>query len=64
MEDIEEELSKLPTLDAIYPLLDKESKIKNLELFVFEYEELKRYFTPRFKEVALVTLAKSKENAI
>ena len=64
MENVEKELLKLPTLDVIYPLLEKEARSKNLQIFVFEYEELKEHFTPKYEKVALVTISKNKDTAI
>jgi hypothetical protein len=64
MENINQELAKLPTLDAIYPLLDKEARSKNLQIFIFDYEELKEHFTPKYEEVAVVTISKNKDTAL
>lgn len=59
-----DDISQLPTLDVIYPILDREARIKNLQIFIFEYEELKEYFTPRFKEIGLLVVSSNKDNAI
>jgi hypothetical protein len=59
-----DDIKDLPTLDEIYPLLDLEAKAKNLQIFIFEQEELKEYFTPKFKEVAVAVISKNKDGAI
>ena len=57
-------INQLPTLDIIYPILDKIAKAKNLQIFIFEYEELKKYFNPRFENIGLAVISKYKDNAI
>ena len=59
-----DDISQLPTLDVIYPILDKVAKAKNLQIFIFEYEELKKYFNPRFENIGLAVISKYKDNAI
>lgn len=57
-------VDNLPSLDDLYPLLDKEAKSKNLQIFIFDKEDLKEFFIPRFNNIAVVTIAKNKDNAI
>jgi len=58
------DISKLPTLDLIYPILDKIAQAKNLKIFIFDYEDLKKYFNPRFKEVGLAVISRTEDGAI
>lgn len=57
-------INQLPTLDIIYPILDKMARSKNLQIFIFEYEELKQHFNPRFNNIGLLVVSSNKDNAI
>lgn len=56
-------IKNLPSLDELYPLLDKEAKSKGLQIFIFDKEDLKEFFIPRFNNIAVVTIAKNQDNA-
>ena len=61
--ELKEALDKLPTLDDLLPLLRAE-EAKGLKIFIFKNEELKQYFDPKFKNVNVVTIAKTEDSAI
>jgi len=59
-----DDIRKLPTLDVIYPILDKIAQDKKLKIFIFDHERLKEYFTPKFKEVGMAVISKTEDGAI
>ena len=51
--------------DELMQRLSEEADKKNLDMFIFEKDELKNYFEVRQnKDFALVTLAKNRESAL
>jgi len=64
MESLSSEFKKLPTLEEIYPILEKQAKQKKLEVFLFEYEDLEKYYTPKMKNLAVLTISKNQKGAI
>lgn len=56
-------IDDLPGESIILPLLEIEAQQKNLKVFVFKDEELKKYHTPISDEVGVALLAKNEDNA-
>jgi hypothetical protein len=54
----------MESLDVILELANKEASGKDLKVFVFKEEELKKYFTVKYKEIAVVTIARNLDSAI
>ena len=64
MENLSKEFAKLPTLEEIYPILERQAKQKKLEVFLFEHEDLEKYYTPKMKDLAVLTISSNQEGAI
>lgn len=63
-EDVNEEIKHLPILDEILQPLQIEAERKKLNIYIFDNEDLKQYFTPKYKDVGVVTISKDGDGAI
>jgi len=50
--------------EELLPMLKIEADSKNLKVFVFNNEEIKKYFTPKSDNLGIALLAKDEDNAI
>lgn len=50
--------------EDLLPMLKIEADSKNLKVFVFDNDELKKYFTPKSDTLGVALLAKDKDNAL
>jgi hypothetical protein len=48
----------------LLPMLEELGKVKNLNVYVFDNEEIKKYFTPKDESLGIALLAKDEDNAL
>ena len=63
MENLSKDLAAMPTLEEMYPILEKIAKQKKLEVFLFENKDLEKYYTPKFKNIGVLTVSSDEEGA-
>jgi hypothetical protein len=63
MEDLNKEIEKLPKIDQILPLIQKEAKSKGLQVFLFENKDLEKYFAVKYKDIGVITVSKDIDGA-
>ena len=62
---MEEEIKDLTENEVLMLALYKQALILNLDLFIFEKEELRKYFTiDETKDFAIAIISKNRDNAI
>jgi hypothetical protein len=64
MESISDEIKRLPYLDEILPIVNKEAQSKNLDVFIFSEDDLKNDFQFKYKDLAVITVSKNRDNAV
>lgn len=62
--EITDEKIELTHIDEIMPYLEIEASKKGLKAFVFNNEQVNKFFKTDNSELSIVTLAKSEESAI
>ena len=57
-------VEKLLSLSFIKPLLEKEAELKNLNVYLFNNEEIIKYYNVSDKNIGVILLAKDENNAL
>ena len=57
-------VEKLLSLSFIKPLLEKEAELKNLNVYLFNNEEIIKYYNVSDKNIGVILLAKDDNNAL
>ena len=57
-------VENLLSLSFIKPLLEKEAKVKNLNVYLFNNEEIIKYYNVLDKNIGVILLAKDDDNAL
>ena len=57
-------VEKLLSLSFIKPILEKEAELKNLNVYLFNNEEIIKYYNVLDKNIGVILLAKDDDNAL
>ena len=57
-------VEKLLSLSFIRPILEKEAELKNLNVYLFNNEEIIKYYNVSDKNIGVILLAKDENNAL
>ena len=57
-------VEKLLSLSFIKPILEKEAELKNLNVYLFNNEEIIKYYNVSDKNIGVILLAKDENNAL
>ena len=57
-------VEKLLSLSFIKPILEKEAELKNLNVYLFNNEEIIKYYNVSDKNIGVILLAKDDDNAL
>ena len=57
-------VEKLLSLSFIKPILEKEAELKNLNVYLFNNEEIIKYYNVSDKNIGVILLAKDDNNAL
>ena len=57
-------VEKLLSLSFIKPILEKEAELKNLNVYLFNNEEIIKYYNVLDKNIGVILLAKDENNAL
>jgi hypothetical protein len=63
MGDINKEIDKLPFLEEVLKVAELEASNKNLLVFVFTKDDLDNYFTVKYEDIVVITIAKDLDSA-
>lgn len=64
VEEIVDNDLKLPDLNDVLPLAKLEADSKGLQVFVFEKQDLEKYFTVKIDTIGVVTISKNIDSAL